>query len=145
MRCSIRPATSVPSFAWGQYAWRRCQHQTPSRTRSEKPPKRVPERRGHFSRRVNRALDDPKLQKARIHAMTVLRERRNVAFEIFDFARGRADLNRRRQANLDRLPELMEQFAERLAAVGGVVHFAKDASEAREIIGQLCFNAGSGL
>src|SRR5437764_13945007 len=77
--------------------------------------------------------------------MTGLRGRRNAAFESFDFAKGRADLKRRRQANLDRLPELLEQFTERLAAVGGAVHLAKDAAEARDIIGQLCWNAGSGL
>jgi iron-sulfur cluster protein len=77
--------------------------------------------------------------------MTGLRGRRNAAFESFDFDKGRADLKRRRQANLDRLPELLEQFTERLAAVGGVVHLAKDAAEAREIIGQLCWNAGSAL
>ena len=105
----------------------------------------MPESRSRFAHRVNRALDDPKLQKALIYAMTHLRARRDVAFESFDFAKGRAELKRRRQANLDRLPELLEQFAERLVAVGGVVHFAKDAREAREIIGQLCWNAGSGL
>jgi iron-sulfur cluster protein len=105
----------------------------------------VPESRRHFAHRVNKALDDPKLQKALINAMTGLRARRNAAFENFDFAKGRADLKRRRLANLDRLPELLEQFAERLAAVGGVVHLAKDAAEAREIIGQLCWNAGGGL
>jgi len=83
--------------------------------------------------------------------MTGLRSRRNKAFETFDFEKGRADLKRRRQANLDRLPELLDQFTERLAAVGGVVHLAKDAAEAREIIGQLCARAainsaaGSGL
>ena len=77
--------------------------------------------------------------------MIGLRGRRNAAFESFDFAKGRADLKRRRQANLDRLPELLEQFTERLAAVGGAVHLAKDAAEARDIIGQLCWNAGSGL
>ena len=101
----------------------------------------MPERRGHFARRVNRALDDPKLQKALIGAMTGLRGRRNAAFESFDFAQGRAELKRRRQANLDRLPELLEQFAERLAAVGGVVHIARDAAEARDIIGQICARA----
>lgn len=105
----------------------------------------MPESRRHFTGRVNRALDDPNLQKALINAMTGLRGRRNTAFESFDFAKGRADLKRRRQANLDRLPELLEQFTERLAAVGGVVHLAKDAAEAREIIGQLCWNAGTGL
>src|SRR2546429_7385464 len=77
--------------------------------------------------------------------MTGLRARRNAAFENFDFAKGRAELKRRRKANLDRLPELLEQFTQRLAAVGGVVHLAADAAEARDIIGQLCWNAGSGL
>jgi len=77
--------------------------------------------------------------------MTGLRSRRNKAFENFDFAKGREELKRRRKANLDRLPELLEQFTERLAAVGGAVHLARDAAEAREIIGQLCWNAGSGL
>src|SRR5256714_8499289 len=103
------------------------------------------ESRGHFSRRVDRALDDPSLQKALVGAMTGLRGRRDKAFESFDFEKGRADLKQRRVANLDRLPELLEQFTQRLAAVGGVVHLAKDAAEAREIIGQLCWNAGSGL
>jgi len=103
------------------------------------------ETRGHFSRRVNRALDDPKLEKALIGAMTGLRARRNKAFESFDFEAGRADLKRRRQENLERLPELLEQFTQRVSAVGGVVHFAKDAAEAREIIGQVCWNAASGL
>ena len=103
----------------------------------------MPESRGHFSRRVNRALDDPKLQRALIGAMSGLRARRNAAFESFDFAAGRAELKRRRQANLDRIPELLEQFAQRLAAVGGVVHIAKDAAEARDIIGQICAGAAT--
>ena len=105
----------------------------------------MPESRSHFSRRVNRALDDPKLQQALIKAMTGLRGRRNTAFESFDFKQGRAELKRRRQANLDRLPELLEQFAERLAAVGGVVHLARDDAEAREIIGKLCVRAANDL
>ena len=104
----------------------------------------MPESRRHFARRVNKALDDTKLQGALIHAMTGLRGRRDAAFESFDFAKGRADLKARRRANLERLPELVELFAERLEAVGGKVHFAKDAAEARDIIGQLCWNAGGG-
>ncbi len=73
--------------------------------------------------------------------MLGLRARRNAAFESFDFETGRADLKRRRLANLDRLPELARQFAERVEAVGGNVHFAADAKEAREIIGRLCLHA----
>ncbi|HEY3196324.1 MAG TPA: LUD domain-containing protein [Candidatus Dormibacteraeota bacterium] len=104
----------------------------------------MPESRRHFARRVKKALDDPKLQGALIHAMTGLRGRRDAAFKTFDFAKGQADLKARRRANLERLPELVERFAERLEAVGGKVHFAKDAAEARDIIGQLCWNAGGG-
>jgi L-lactate dehydrogenase complex protein LldF len=75
--------------------------------------------------------------------MTSLRSRRNAAFETFDFATGRDDLKRRRRANLERLPELAQEFTERLEAVGGHVHFARDAAEARDLIGQLCWNAVS--
>ena len=101
------------------------------------------ESRFHFSRRVDNALDDPDLQKALTHALTGLRAKRDKAFEGFDFEHGREELKRRRLANLDRLPELIEQFTERLEAVGGKVHFARDAAEAREIVGQICSNAGS--
>jgi L-lactate dehydrogenase complex protein LldF len=103
----------------------------------------VPESRRHFAGRVNRALDDPDLQKALINAMTGLRARRNHAFESLDFEAGRANLKERRRANLERLPELIAQFKERLEAVGGKVHFAKDAAAARDIIAQICWNAGS--
>jgi L-lactate dehydrogenase complex protein LldF len=105
----------------------------------------VPESRRHFSRRVDKALDNPSLQKALVHAMTGLRQRRNAAFQSLDFEKGRADLKQRRRANLDHLPELIQQFAERLTAVGGQVHFAKDAAEARDIIGQICVKAGGTL
>src|SRR5713226_8429899 len=133
--------TIAPWYASGPYAWPRCRQQQRSARRSYKPAKRVPESRRHFGRRVNKALDDPKLQGALIHAMTGLRSRRNAAFETFDFAAGQADLKRRRRANLEKLPELVERFTERLESVGGKVHFAKDAAEARAIVGQICWNA----
>ena len=91
------------------------------------------ESRRHFSSRVNKALDDPDLQRALIHAMTGLRTRRDAAFESFDFAKGRADLKQRRKANLDRLPELVEQFKQRLEAVGGAPHHRPDLLERREL------------
>src|SRR5213595_3693611 len=75
--------------------------------------------------------------------MTGIRARRDAGFADFDFTKGREDLKRRRRANLDHLPELARQFAERLEAVGGQVHFAADAAEARDIIGQLCWNAAA--
>src|SRR6266851_1921445 len=136
--------TIAPWYASGPYAWPRCRQQQRSARQSEKPAKRVPESRRHFGRRVNKALDDPKLQGALIQAMTGLRSRREAGFKSFDFATGRADLKQRRLANLERLPELVERFTERLEAVGGKVHFAKDAAAAREIIGQICWNAAGG-
>ncbi|MEA2629281.1 MAG: L-lactate dehydrogenase complex protein LldF [Chloroflexota bacterium] len=107
------------------------------------PPQRVPESRRHFTRRVDKALDDPNLQRALTSGLTGIRARRNLAFEEFDFAKGQAELKARRRANLDRIPELAEQFKERLEAAGGVVHYAKDAADARDIIGQICWTAAS--
>jgi iron-sulfur cluster protein len=103
----------------------------------------VPESRRHFARRVDKALDNPSLQQALTSGLTGIRARRDRAFETFDFAKGRAELKQRRRANLDHLPELADQFKERMEAAGGVVHYAKDAAEAREIIGQICLQAGS--
>src|SRR5438309_11810038 len=123
----------------GPYAWRRCRHRPSWPRPSEKRRERVPESRSHFARRVNKALDDPKLQKALIQAMTGLRGRRNTAFDSFYLAAGRADLKRRRKASRDRLPALLEQFTQRLAAVWGEVYRLPDAAEAREIIGRVCW------
>ena len=61
-------------------------------------------------------------------AMTALRAMRDRGFQSYDFATGREELKRRRQANLPRLPELVEQFRERLEAVGGQFHLAADAA-----------------
>src|SRR5258706_8165561 len=77
--------------------------------------------------------------------MTGIRARRDAGFADFDFIKGRDDLKQRRRANLDRMPELAREFAERLEAAGGQVHFAADAAEARDIIGQLCWNAAAEL
>ena len=103
----------------------------------------MPESRLHFAGRVRQALNDENLQRALTSAMTGIRGRRDAGFADFDFAKGREDLKQRRRTNLDRLPELARQFAERLEAVGGQVHFAADAAEARDIIGQLCWNAAA--
>jgi len=77
--------------------------------------------------------------------MVGLRDRRTAAFESFDFERGRADLMRRRGANLERIPELLDQFRTRLEGAGGVFHLAHDADEATSIIGQICQAAGAGI
>ena len=103
----------------------------------------MPESRRHFARRVDKALDNPSLQQALTSGLTGIRARRDRAFETFDFAKGRAELKKRRRANLDHLPELADQFKQMMEAAGGVVHYAKDAAEARDIIGRICLQAGS--
>ena len=103
------------------------------------------ESRRHFRKRVRKALGDPELQRALKQAMVGLRARRGKSFEGFDFATGRAELKRRRLANLDRLPELVEEFKTRLEEVDGQFHYARDAEEARLIIGEICSRAGAGI
>jgi iron-sulfur cluster protein len=105
----------------------------------------VPESRRRFRARVDGALDNPRLQEALTGAMTGLRTMRERAFQSYDFETGREELRRRRQANLPRLPELVEQFRERLEAVGGRFHLAADAADARRIIGEICRSAGAGI
>ncbi|MGH7904913.1 MAG: LUD domain-containing protein, partial [Candidatus Dormibacteraceae bacterium] len=103
------------------------------------------ESRRHFRGRVEGALADVNLQHALRYAMTELREKRRRGFESFDFESGREDLKRRRRAAAERLPELMEEFRERLEEVGGRLHLAQDAGQACRIVGDLCRAAGAGL
>src|SRR5438309_4555029 len=103
------------------------------------------ESRRHFQRRVQEALDNPRLQQALTVSMPGMRERRLRGFESLDFERGREELKRRRRANLPRLPELVDQFRAQLEAVGGQFHYARDAAEGRRIIAEICQGAGAGI
>ncbi len=109
----------------------------------EVPGKR--ETRRHFRGRVDQALADRPLQENMVRVMNALRERRNGAFKSLDFEHGREELRRRRQGNLERLPELVEEFRTRLEEVGGQFHLARDAAEARRVIGEICRRAGAGI
>src|SRR5437588_385670 len=103
------------------------------------------ETRRHFRRRVQEALDNPRLQQALTESMPGMRERRLRGFESMDFETGREELKRRRRANLPRLPELVEQFQQRLEAVGGQFHYVSAAAEARGVIAEICQRAGAGI
>jgi L-lactate dehydrogenase complex protein LldF len=94
---------------------------------------------------VAAALADPHLQQALTESLPALRARRDRAFEAVDFEAGRRELKRRRQANLERLPELVEEFRAQLEAVGGRFHLAADAAEAREVVAAICREAGAGI
>ena len=77
----------------------------------------MPESRRHFVKRVDKALDNRTLQQALTSGLTGIRARRDLAFETFDFDKGRAELKQRRRANLDDLPGLADQFKQRMEAV----------------------------
>src|SRR5437764_3885046 len=103
------------------------------------------ESRRHFRKRVKAALADAELQRAMTTAMPGFRARRETAMVGFDFEGQRQALKKRRLRNLDQLPQLVEQFKERLEAVSGQFHHARDAGEARRIIGEICRRAGAGI
>jgi iron-sulfur cluster protein len=103
------------------------------------------ESRRHFRKRLRAALADEELQRAMTMAMPGFRARRDAAMAGFDFQGQRQALKERRLRNLDRLPKLVEQFKERLEAVSGQFHYARDAGEARRIIGEICRRAGAGI
>ncbi|HEY8643339.1 MAG TPA: LUD domain-containing protein, partial [Candidatus Dormibacteraeota bacterium] len=103
------------------------------------------ESRRHFKQRVEKALADEPLQADMVKVMTALRERRAAGFQSLDFESGRQDLKQRRLDNLQQLPALLTQFRDRLEEVGGTFHLARDAAEARRIIGEICQRAGAGI
>ena len=103
------------------------------------------ENRRHFRKRVRKALNDPDLQRALRQALVGIRERRNRAFQSFDFDAGRADLKRRRLANLERLQELLEEFKQRLEEVYGQLHHARAAEEAGRVRGHSSPRPGAGI
>src|SRR5205823_3984682 len=92
--------------------------------------------------RVRDALASETLGVALDRALPTFRERRLAYFEGRDFEAARHDLAVRRQAGIDRLPELVEQFKREAEAVGAVVHLAADAAEARAIVGRLAEERG---
>ncbi|MGH7911614.1 MAG: LUD domain-containing protein, partial [Candidatus Dormibacteraceae bacterium] len=96
-----------------------------------------------FRDRVEGALADTRQGEALRVGLVGLRHKRDLAFQSFDFEAGRDELKRRRQANLDSLPEILERFRSRLEAAGGQVHLARDAAHANQIIGEICLRVAS--
>ncbi|MBI1848654.1 MAG: iron-sulfur cluster-binding protein [Candidatus Rokubacteria bacterium] len=88
-----------------------------------------------FRERAGRALDDHFLQEALTIATTKFIELRREAFGSFpegDALRDRARAIK--EATLQRLDAHLERLIDRVEALGGHVHFARTAAEAREII-----------
>ncbi len=78
-----------------------------------------------------------------VDRFTTKREHALSEFELMDEVRDRARAIRLH--SLDNLDRLLGQFADRLTAAGGQVHFAGDASEANEIISGILDRSGSEL
>ncbi|MDE2768207.1 MAG: LUD domain-containing protein [Chloroflexota bacterium] len=83
-----------------------------------------------FRERLREALESESLPVALGRSLPQLSERRDAAFSARDFEGSQADLGGRRQAALDRMPELVEEFTAAAEAVGTVVHGPTDAAGA---------------
>ena len=83
-----------------------------------------------FKERLREALESESLPVALGRSLPQLSERRDAAFRARDFEGSQADLGGRRQAALDRMPELVEEFTAAAEAVGTVVHGPTDAAGA---------------
>ena len=83
-----------------------------------------------FKERLREALESESLPVALGRSLPQLSERRDAAFRVRDFEGSQADLGGRRQAALDRMPELVDEFTAAAEAVGTVVHGPTDAAGA---------------
>ncbi len=97
----------------------------------------MPSAHAEFKRRLDRALASPDLELALSRALPNFREKRNATLGDGSFADRQARLAAIKRACIERLPELVERFTAEATRVGCVVHSAKDAAQAREIVAQL--------
>jgi L-lactate dehydrogenase complex protein LldF len=88
-----------------------------------------------FKQRAEMAAADARLRGVLRRAAGVLRGLRERAFADFgDFEAARTRLREARLRAVLRLPEMLARLEERVTAAGGVVHYAGDAAEARDIV-----------
>src|SRR5579859_4744076 len=97
----------------------------------------MPSIHAKFQKRLDRALESPDLETALTRALPNFREKRSAAFEDGSFPERQKRLAELKRACIDRLPELVEQFTQSATRAGCVVHRAKDAAEACQIVERL--------
>jgi L-lactate dehydrogenase complex protein LldF len=90
-----------------------------------------------FKRRLSKAMASENLKKALSRTLPSRRKARAVAFEGHDFAGLRDDLQSRKRASIERLPELVGQFTEAAERAGATVHFAETPADALAVFGRL--------
>ena len=88
-------------------------------------------------------LANPQLQTALARIKVGFQERRRNALSMPQFETWREEAKRLKDHVLDNLGFYLERFEERVSANGGHVHWAKTASEARDIILKICQTAGA--
>jgi L-lactate dehydrogenase complex protein LldF len=93
---------------------------------------------------ARRGLADGQLRTNLAHATATIRAKRvAVVAEVPDWEELRDAGAAIKTAAMDRLPELLVQLEEAVTARGGVVHWARDAAEANEIVTRLVRATGS--
>ena len=91
-----------------------------------------------FPRAALPVLRNPQLRKNVAHAIDVIQAKRaKLVAEKTDWQELRSSASRIKDHVLENLGAYLEQFEERCTAAGGVVHWAADAAEARQIILEL--------
>jgi L-lactate dehydrogenase complex protein LldF len=90
------------------------------------------------------ALADTQLRRNLGHATATIRDKRaTVVGEVDDWEALRTAGKAIKDATMAQLPELLTQLEANVTAVGGVVHWARDASEANAIVTRLVKDTGS--
>ena len=95
-----------------------------------------------FPARAKAALADPVLQGALAKLQTEFRRDRAAMQErLPEFGALRDRATAIREHALSHLDELLETFEQRVTAAGGIVHWCRDADEARRTVTRLCRDA----
>jgi len=99
-----------------------------------------------FHRRVAEAIGDPQLRTALGRATDRFRLQRTEGLASLPDPDATRDQARAiRERTLARLDEHLERFSERVRSLGGHVHWARDAAEAREVVVGIARKAGATL
>lgn len=98
-----------------------------------------------FDRLVPRALANVELRGALVKATDTIRNRRAAALEGVDLQSLRHRAKATKSAGLARLDEHLERFEREATARGTIVHWARDAAEARRLVLEIAAGTGARL
>lgn len=96
-----------------------------------------------FPKAAHRELGNAQLRSNLGHATHTIRDKRiQVVSELPDWEQLRDSGSAIKESVMARLPELLEQFEKNFTARGGVIHWARDATEANAIVAELIRETG---